>query len=228
MGAAFQLDTDHFGLADTYFRLVGSKKTPRAKQTGEARDSLGNVAAQSRYGTVTIMEAECTYKLVGSTKNLNTLKVGKTAAAVITTGVDGKTSNTDWPEVVVKGLTGCVALDTAAPAFTLPAVTLTGKKCAQAIGFTVGATGKLTGSDFSAAAEAGEVLDSVGNVASMSCAGATFEAGGEAVEVTGAVTVTWDTAAPALTEVQKPGSDKDNTKYGTASFRGATFLTKDT
>ena len=228
MGAAFQMDTDHFGLADTIMRLVSSKKTPRAKQVAEARDSLGNIAAQSRYGTVTIMDAECVYNLKSGSKNLNTLKVGRTAAARIVTGIDGKTSNSDWPQITVKGVTGCVGLDSLAPAFTLPSIAIVGRKVAQALRFTVGNNGKLTGSGFTAAAEAGEVLDSVGNVAAMSCAGATFDVTGEAVEVTAAVTVAWDTAAPVMTETQKPGSDKSNTTYGTASFGGGTRLAKDT
>jgi hypothetical protein len=226
--SGFQLDTDHFGLADTIMRLISSKKTPRPKQIAEATDSLGNVAAQSRYGTVTIMDAECVYSLKSGSKNLNTLKVGKTAATTITTGIDGKTGNDAWPEITVKGVTGCVGLDSLAPAFTLPSITIVGRKIAQALRFAVGATGKLTGSTFSAKAAAHESLDSLANVASMSASGATFDVTGEATAITDAVTVTWDTAAPAMTETQKPGDDRSNTTYGAASFGGGRFLVKDT
>ena len=221
----FGHDTDHWGLADTNLKLQSSKKVPRPKQIAEARDSYNNIAAQAFYGTVTVFDVECVYKLKGGTKELNTLKLGAsdTAGAKVRTAIDVGTFQNDWPEFTVKGIHGAVGAVTS-PKFTLPAITITGAKKAQAIGFAL-TEGKLTGSSLSASAELAEVLDSAGDVAAHGLSGANVEVAGDAVEIDTAVAVTFDTG---FTEVQGAGADKTNTAYGTTSFSAARFLTKDT
>jgi hypothetical protein len=216
-------DTDHWGLADTNLKLQGSKKNPRPKQIAEARDSYNNIAAQTFYGTVTVFDVECTYKLKGGTKNLNTLKIGgDTSGTKVKTAIDVGTSQTDWPEFTVKGVHGAVGSVTG-PKFTLPSITVTGAKRAQGLGFAL-TEGKLTGSSLSAACELAEVLDSAGEVAAHGVSGATVEVSGDATEIDTEVAVTFDSG---YTEVQGAGADKTNTAYGTTSFSGAKFLAKD-
>ena len=226
--AGFGMDTDIFGLADTNLRFVSSKATPRPKQVAEARDEDGNIAAETKYGTITIIESECVYALKGGSLDLSTLALGPsdTGGTKCISGIDGSTSNSDWPTLTVKGVTGCVGLGTT-PTFTLPAITITGARKAQAIGFTLGANCKLTGSGFSASGEVSEVLDSAANVGAMAFSGAKFEANGDAVEISAAVSVTWDTTH-GIEAVQGAGADKSNTAYGTTSFSGEIFIAADT
>lgn len=221
---AFQLDTDHFGLADTNLRLVSSKKAPRPKQYADVVDSNGNIAARSYYGTTTIMDADCEYNLVSGSKDIATLKLGRKSATIVISGIDGKTSNVAWPTISVKGVTGCVGLDSLAPTFTLPTKVLLGKKIAQAIFCTIGGTGKLTGSGFAASCKVDEVMDSKAAVAAMAVSGSELILNGNATELNGPVTVSWDTA---VTEIQKPGADKSNVAYGTTSFSAGKFIAKD-
>ena len=224
--ASFGLDTDHFSLADTNLSLVSSSKTPHAKQTAEARDSEGNIAALSFYGTVTLYDIECTYALKAGTQLISGIKIGPKTGTVVMQSLSGTTSNSAWPQITASGITGAVDTDSM-PSFTAPAITLTAAKTAQGIGFTKGAACALTGSSFTFSGELAEQLDSAGNVAAQAFTGAMFEASGDFVEVTGAATWTIDTTY-GLTEVQAPSSGKGNTEYGTGTGTASRFVAADT
>lgn len=229
--SGYGLDTDIMGLGDTNLTLVKTTKVPRPKSVASAVDSLGNVAGETPYGSVDIYAVQCDYVLKSGTKNLNTIKLGQTdtTGTVVRESVDVGTSNTALPTISVKGQSGAkVGAD--GPTFTLPAITISGVIAAQGLGFSMGAaTCKLTSSTLTASGKIVDgQLDSAGNVPKQAFTGATVEVSGSAVEITDAVSVTWDTTTLGLQEIQQPGADKSNVDYGNATFSARKFLVKDT
>lgn len=227
MAGGFGHDSDLFGKADTYLKLVSSTKTPRAGSVAEARDSIGNITAEQVYGKDSIYEAECIYVLKGGTKTLSAYALGGTNVDTVTgpttvvSGIDITTDQGDWPGFTFKGVIGAVGMAADTPTFTLPATVVTGKKIAQGLGFTLAAGAALNSSAISYSGDISEALDSTGSVTAQALTGAAVEASGDAVEVTGVITVTWDTD---FTEVQPPGATKGNTAFGTGSFSARKFL----
>lgn len=158
--------TDHFGFATSDLILQESSKVPRAPNEAKALDANGDVAVTELYGNAagTIFDVSCTYALKTGTLDLSTLYVGELSTGVFVGSIAVDTSNGDWPKITVSGALGYAAFQaptgkTAKAA--LPAVTLTGGKFAQGIGFTVTA-GALNSSNLSASCDTAEATDGEG------------------------------------------------------------------
>lgn len=222
----FQGQVDYFGLDSATLSFISSKTTPKPISVERAQDEDGNNAAEDSYDGGPAAAIEVTYKLLSGTLNLNTLKLGpKTVDAIETciTEIKVETSNSEWPIITVSGFTG-ITDKANMKNFTLPSITINGKKQAQGLDFTVGADCRLTSSSFSATAEFAHALDNAGIVGAMGLSGASMEIGGEAVEIEGVVA--WTPGAGWI-ETQAPGADGANISWGTASFSATKILEPD-
>jgi hypothetical protein len=219
----FGTQVDYFGLDSATLSFVESSTTPMAVSVENAQDQDGNIAGQGDFEAGPADAIEATYRLIGGTLNLNTLQLGpKTVDAVETliTQIAVNTSNGEWPTLVISGFTGITNKDNM-PNFALPSITISGKKQAQGLDFTVGADCRLTSSSLTASGEVAHVLDNAGIVGAMAFSGATIEIGGEAVEIEGIVA--W-TPGGTWTETQAPGASGGNVSWGTASFAATKYL----
>jgi len=210
----FQGQTDYFGYAtdDTDLEVVSSKRTPRGLSTADAENEKGDIEARSYYGSTDIYDIEVEYALKGGSIVLNTLKLGKLDTTMIVTGIDGTTSNKDWPTITAKGVETSLTI-TDVQTYTLPAVTITGKKLAQAIGVTIDAGCKLTGSNFSASVSLAECAPA-GTTLALDVSGGEISGTNELVSVTDVCAVT---VVAGWTITQEPGADESGTAYGTGS-----------
>lgn len=134
------------GTAADVLTINGTTRTPIAKSVSTVSDEYGDVKAKSVYGAATTMfEATSGFKLKSGTLALNNLFLGQcTTTGTFITAISIKTSNSDWPTISATGSVG-KTLEAAPTGFlnkwALPAITLTGKKLAQAFG-GAGAGGK--------------------------------------------------------------------------------------
>jgi hypothetical protein len=221
---------DNFGLTvlNAGLKLVASKKTPHAKSAAKAQDEGGNEIAETKYGTDTIFDVECSYDLISGTLDTATLALGLIAAgaegvaplyAVVVSNISGKTSNGAWPQITVKGAmnaAGIATLFTDLPTFTCPSFTLTAKKTAQLLGFTLATGAKQTGTGFSFDGSLTWHTET-GTTLAGALTGAELKATAEAVEVTAAVVFTAVSPFASSDQVQKAGRDAKPTAYGTGS-----------
>jgi len=225
--------TNHFSdlinlTSITALKLISSTKTAVAKSRADANDAENDVAAATWFGATDIFDITCEYALVSGTLNLNTLKLGEIAAGTAVSSISAATSNTDWPRITLTGRSGLetmVAPATKANTFTLPSITLTGAKRAQAIGFTVGADGRLTSCSFEASAEIAEVADGLGAPAAHGISGAIGTVSAEFVRVTGAPA--WTLTLSGLTSTQEPGASEGQAAYHTASASAEIVIARD-
>lgn len=158
--------TDHFGFATTDLILQESSKVPRAPNEAKALDANGDVAVTELYGNAagTIYDVSCTYLLKSGTLDLSTLYVGELSTGVVVTGINVNTTNGDWPKVAVTGVLGTAAFQAPSGKLAkapLPAITITGGKFAQGLGFTV-SSGALNSSSLSVQCETAEAADGEG------------------------------------------------------------------
>ena len=235
--SSFGALTDHFGLTagggalETVGTLVESSETPVAQNRVDAQDENGDVAASSYHGNTEgdLSEVSCTYAIKSGTLNLNTLKAGEITVSgtkIVITSIQVTTGNGEWPQVVVSGTKGTEAIT--APTgllntFTLPSITIDGKKQAQTLNFTVSA-GKLTGSSMTASVELAQQDSGVGEPVAHGVSGGTLELSADFVRVTDAIA--WSVASP-WTETQAPGADEGQAAYHTATGTGAGILARD-
>jgi len=158
---------DHFDLASTNLKIHGSSKSPHPKGVEDALDADGNLDERGYYIGGPGTPAECTYHLVSGTLNLNTFKVGRNTNDIIES-ISVTTSNGAWPEITVSGVIG-VSPAPVGDAFTLPSITIDGKKKAQALGVTIaGADLMITGATLTAEGSIEHVLadaDTIGGTA---------------------------------------------------------------
>lgn len=227
MAAGFQSLVDHFGVATADLVLQDSNTTPLPISIEYAEDEEGNMAGSGSYDGGPAVAVECTYKLISNTLNLNTLSLGyllNGATNLCVVSINGDTSNSDWPIIKLAGFKN-VTNFTDMPVFTLPSITISGKKLAQGIDFTVGATCKLTSSTFTASGTFSHALDASGSVAAMAFSGAVISMGGTGVEISAAVS--W-TPGGTWTVTQAPNEAGGNISWGVASFAAEKYLTKDT
>jgi len=220
------MDTDIMGLADSRLVFVGSTQTPRAKTNVDATDSNGDVAARSYIGTTTVDDVECRYALTSGTLDLSTVPLGPIGGAVVRTALTVETTGDGWPQVTSTGISGAVDTDSM-PTFSPPAISVSGTKRAQALGFTKAAGCRLTGSSFEASVELAEQTDSQANICAMGLSGGNLDVSADLVEVTTAASATADTTY-GLTIVQDAGQDKAPDKYGTTTVRFNRTLVRDT
>lgn len=213
----FGAATDHFGLADTLGTLVESSKVPVANSRVDAEDQNGDIAASAWVGNKDgeLYEASCTYQVDTDAVALATaVKLGQKETGVTITGVDGTTSNSEWPKITVTGTLGTQPLEQK-KTYTLPTITIQPKKQAQPVGFSV-TTGKLTGSSFSATCDLATATDGEGEPVAHGVAGAVITATGEAVAIS--------TEAPAMaaeaewTATTESGKSEPQAAWHTASI----------
>ena len=235
MTVPFGALTDHFGilaivngagtLADC-LTLVGSSKTPIALSRADAQDENGDITASSWFGApATMFEASSTFAVKSDSFSLNLLKCGYIATTKAILSIDVKTENGAWPQITVSGRLGCIDPATL-KTYTLPAFTISGKKQAQPIGFTVTAGCKLTGSGFSASVDFAEQADGVGVPCAQDVSGGVLTGSGDFVGVTAvpAWTVTGITGA---VETQAPGNDEPQAAYSTGTGTWEMMLSVD-
>ncbi len=215
--ANFGALTDHFGLASVLGTLVESSKVPVANSRVDAEDQNGDIAAAEWVGNKDgeLYEASCTYQVDSKEVALATaVKLGQKEAGVTITGIDGTTSNSEWPKITINGTLGTKPLEQD-KTYTLPAITIQPKKQAQPIGFSV-TTGKLTGSSFSATCDLSTATDGEGEPVAHGVAGAVITANGDAVAIS--------TEAPALaaetewTPTTESGKSEPQAAWHTASI----------
>ena len=238
--ADFGALTDHFGillisdggtgtLADD-LTLVDSSKTPVAESRADAMDENNDIAASTFYGAGSLFEASSTFALTSGTLDTALLLCGEIAVQKFVQSVEISTSADGWPQITVSVTLGAETM--VAPAglentFTLPSVTLTARKQAQLIGFTVGATCKLTGSSMTASVELAQQEDGLGEPAAHGVSGGTIEVTADMVRITAAPSWTVTSPGIGLTETQAPSLDEGQAAYHTATATAAGTLTRD-
>ena len=229
MADGFGAYTDHFGIASADLIVVGSSEVPDPMSRATADDENGDHAAATWYGNTgsALKTVSTTYRLKSGTLNLNTLQVGELEAGTIADNVGVTTSNSDWPEIVLSGKTGCetvVAPTGKANTWTLPDITITGAKRAQLLGFTIGEGCALTGSGLTATIDLAQLDDGEGEPAAHGVSGAVATQTAELVRVTAAPS--W-TKHLLFTETQAPGEDQPQAGYHTASAAAEIILDRD-
>ena len=223
---------DFFGIASSTLKLITSKKTPHALSVAKAQDEDGNEIAETKYGTDTIFDVECTYDLVSGTLDTDTLVLGKYAEGAtgvaplyesVCNGIAVKTSNGAWPSITLKGTmkmaaapAGVSALFADLRTWTCPTFTIAGKRKAQLIGLTLSTDSEPTGSSMSLDGQLSWHTES-GTTLAGALTGAELKVTGEAVEIAAAPVFSAATPFAAGDIVQKPGRDAKATDYATAS-----------
>jgi hypothetical protein len=197
--------TDHFGFATSDLILQESSKVPRAPNEANALDANGDVAKTELYGNAagTIFDVSATYLLKSGTLDLSTLYVGELSTGVFAGSITVDTTNGDWPKISVSGVLGYAAFQT--PAGTtakaaLPAVTLTGGKFAQLIGFTVTA-GALNSSSLSVNCDTDEATDGEGEPVAYAASFPNAEVTASGVYTSAAFA--WACTAPGIGLIEK-------------------------
>lgn len=222
--------TDHFSLTDpgealADLELIDSSKVPEAMTRGEATDENGDIAAATWHGNTdgALYAVSCQYLLKTGTLNINTIDLGELSTGVVATGIEIPTDASDWPKLTITGMLGTSAIT--APSgylntFTLPSLTLTGLKQAQALNFTTGEGCKLQSSSFSASIELARTNDGVGEPAAFGLSGGVYTVTGNFVRITAAPS--WTITDGDGTETQAPGEEEGQAAYhtGTGTYEG--------
>lgn len=229
--------TDHFGIATSDLILVDSSATPIEQSRADAPDENNDIAASAYYGNTTqaMAEVSCTYALKSGTLDINTIKLGATAAAptVARESIEVTTSNSEFPQITVSGRKNVLSITAPsgkANTFTLPSKSLSGIKQAQAIAFSVGDGCRLTGCSLSASVEITQQDDGVGEPAAHGISGGTGTISAEFVRITSAPSWTIDTSgnvAFGITETQKPSLEEGQAAWHTATATAAFLIARD-
>jgi len=229
--------TDHFGLASSDLILVDSSETIIEQSRADAMDENGDIAATTFYGNSTqdMREVSCTYALKSGSLNINTIKLGALASAptVLRESLEVSTSNSEWPQITVSGRKNIVAIT--APTgklntFTLPSLTVVGRKIAQVCFFTTGSGCRLTGSSVEASVEVAQQDNGLGEPIAHGVSGGQGTFSGEFVRVTAAPSwsvVTTGNTSFGLTQTQAPGIEQGQAEFHTGTGTGAFTILRD-
>lgn len=197
--------TDHFSFATTDLILQESSKIPRPPNEANALDANGDVAKTELYGNDagTIFDVSATYLLKSGTLDLSTLFVGELSTGVFVGNISVDTTNGAWPKISVSGALGYAAFQaptgkTAKAA--LPAITLTGGKFAQLMGFTV-TGGALNGTSLSVSCDTAEAADGEGEPVAYAASFPNAEVVANGVYTTAAFA--WAVTAPGVGLIEK-------------------------
>jgi hypothetical protein len=220
----FGAQTDHFSILTTVLgegtladvlELVSSTKTIVPKAMAYAQDENGDNADGTVYGAPTTMyEASSTFAVKSGSFSLNLLKLGYIASTKAILSIEIPTENGGWPQLTVSGRLGCI--DPASlKTYTLPDITIYGKKQAQVMGFTVAAGCKLTGSNLSASVEFSEQTDGMGVPVAQDVAGGVVTVTADFVGITAAPG--WTVTHSGASELAAPGSEEPQAAYNTGS-----------
>lgn len=222
--APFGATTDHFSLVTTDLVLESGSKTPIALSRADAQNEHGDIVASTWFGAPgTMFDAENTYLLKSGSLNLNTLALGLKAAGIVILKIGITTGNGEWPKIKVSGKLGALA-DWGT--FTLPSITIQGKKLAQVMGFTTAEGCRLTGSAFEFSCNMPEATNGLGVPVAQAIDGATGSLSADFVGVTAAPA--WTVTLSGATETQAPGSEEPQAAYNTGSGTAEIVLTRNT
>jgi hypothetical protein len=228
--AGFGKGTDYFdiptSIGNTDLHLISGGKTPKPKSMEYVRDEEGDIVDSGSYEGGPADAVECVYELQGGTLDCDDLALGPIdngATKLCITGIDIETSNTNWPKVTVSGFTGVTGSDDM-PNFTLPTITINGKKIAQEFDFTI-TDGTLVSTKLSVKGDMAHTLDEDGVVGAMAFNGCTANASMSAVE-SGAAAVTW-TKGTDWTETQAPTASNTNIGWGESTASQEMQIDKD-
>jgi hypothetical protein len=229
--------TDHFGLASTDLVLVDSSETLIEQSRADAMDENGDIAATTYYGNTSqnMREVSCTYALKSGSLNINSIKLGALASAptVLRESISVTTSNSEWPQITVSGRKNIISIT--APTgklntFTIPSLTLQGRKVAQPSFFSVGSGCRLTGSSIEANVEVAQQDNGLGEPIAHGVSGGQGTFSGEFVRVTAAPSwtiVTTNNTSFGLTQTQAPGVEQGQAEFHTATAAGAFTIIRD-
>jgi len=218
MSNKFGATTDHFGLATSAMVLVDSSAVPVAQSRADAQDENGDIAASAWHGNTTagLKEASCTYALKSGTLPTD-LKLGQIAAGKIVLSIEVSTSNGEWPQITVSGITGpdetCVLEQV--KTYALGNLGISGLKKAQPYGCSV-SNGKLTSCSISASCDWAQQDNGVGEPVAYGVSGAISTVSAEAVATTS--TAPSLATADGYTVSQASGATEGQAAWWTASI----------
>ena len=216
--SGYGIGTDHFSKAGDDLKLVSSKSSKMPASVATATDDDGNTIAETKFASDGPNEVECVYDLIDGTKDMADFALGRIGSTdVICNSVAVKTSNGAWPQITLKGVQGTGLYDkfTNIETWTLPSVTINGKRSAMLIFATLGAGASVTGSTLTYDGKLDFHKES-GTVIAAALTGAEMKVTNEAVETTGAIS--WTAGSPfASTDLVTSGTDTKATDYATGS-----------
>lgn len=227
--ASFGAKTDHWGIATADLVVVDSSSEPRSMSRADAQDENGDIAAAAWFGNTagTLLDVSVTYALKSGTLDLSTLELGEITAGSVVGSIRAGTTNTGWPQITVDGVMGAETI--VAPTgflntFALPAITLTGRKAADAMGATLGADFRLTGGDVTFTADIAQQDDGEGEPAAHGISGAVGVMSQQLVKA-GITTLTW--APPSgWTETKPEGTTQAQAAWNTTTATCEKVLTR--
>jgi hypothetical protein len=237
MASGFGAYTDHFGilalvpagggtLADV-LSITAADKTPDPMSRAEAMNECGDAVAATWYGNTAslLFDVSNTYVMKSGTMSLNELQAGEISTGIFIATIEVGTSNDGWPQITVSGKLGYLAMvHTDLGTWTLPDITILGKKCAQLLDFTVDAGCRMTASGLTATVDIAQQEDGEGEPVAHGVSGGLLTLTAELVYVTGACA--W-TPAVAWTETQAPGNDESQAAYNTTSAAAEQIWVRD-
>ena len=210
---------DPTGFANTNLILQEPTEEVDPLERADAEDENGDIAASTWHGNSggALKTVNVVLLLKSGTLDLSTLYCGEKAAGTVIESLAVDTDNGDWPKITAVCKIGTQAIT--APTgktnkFSLPAITITGAKRAQEMGFTTDATCRLTGSSLSASVDLARVNDSLGEAAAHGLSSKVIEVSADFVAVTTAPgwTVTGD-----FVETQPPTRAENQAAYHTGT-----------
>jgi hypothetical protein len=231
--------TDHFGIAalSANLELIESSESLIEQSRADALDENGDIAATTYYGNTSqnMREVSCTYVLKGGSLNINTIKLGALASAstVLRESISVTTSNSEWPQITVSGRKNIIAINAPTGSlntFTIPSLTLQGRKVAQPCFFSVGSGCRLTGSSVEASVEVAQQDNGIGEPIAHGVSGGQGTFSAELVRITAAPSwtiVTTNNSQRGITQTQAPGINQGQAEYHTTTATGAFTISRD-
>ena len=222
---SYGASTDHFGIADTNWKLQSSSKDPiSSNATGQ--DENGDNACETVYDTAFAYTASYRYCGTGDTSGnvvFGTRILGAdTTNSKLLTSVGVTTSNTERPMMTVNGED---LFGTPSHTYTLTMPTVTAAKTAQGMGFTADTVTNLLSSTWTAAAQTSYAQDSDGQRVISDVYQGRIEASGELMSCTGTPGAAADTGYTLNGPVS---NSQSNTGYETATVNVFQNLLADT
>jgi len=215
---SFGATTDHFGIADTNWKLQSSDKSP-ISSNANAQDSNGDNVCETVFDTAYSYTATYGFCGTGDTSGnvvWPTLYAGSdTANAKLRTGYSVATSNTARPTLTVNGED---AFGTSNSTYTVAPPTIPAAKLATAMGFVADTASvtRVNSSSWNFTTQTAYVQDSQGQRCQADVYQGRIEASGELTSCTSTATAIADTAN-GYTLSGPVGSSETNTAYGTAT-----------
>jgi hypothetical protein len=217
---AFAGHVDHFGIEAEGWEILKSTKTARAMARADARDEENDIVDSTWYGNTagTLFDATVEWVLKSGSLVLSAISIGELATGKFLGSFVVATSQDGWPKITATGVLGTSAMT--APSgktnkFALPAITITGAKRAQPLGFTTTAGCVLTGSEVSASVDIAEQADGEGEPCAHGLSGGVLTGSGTFTGTTGSPA--WSVTLSDAEETQSPGDETAEAGYNTGT-----------